>query len=151
MHKNSVYRNKIDFYTVENMSPNIIFYGIYIYIYIMILTSFAAISKFTLAFLPGKSHGWRSLEGCSPWGHWGSDWEISLSLSCIREGNGNPLQCFAWRIPGMGHPGGLPSMGSHRVRHDWSDSAAAAYMCISIFFIFWVTFNILVYSSLMSI
>ena len=31
-----------------------------------------------------------------------------------------------WRIPGTGEPGGLPSMGSHRVRHDWSDLAAAA-------------------------
>ena len=30
---------------------------------------------------------------------------------------------LAWRIPGMGEPGGLPSMGSHRVGHDWSDSA----------------------------
>jgi len=33
---------------------------------------------------------------------------------------------LAWRIPGMGEPGGLPSMGSHRVRHDGSDLAAAA-------------------------
>ena len=33
---------------------------------------------------------------------------------------------LAWRIPGMGEPGELPSMGSHRVRHDWSDLAAAA-------------------------
>ena len=33
---------------------------------------------------------------------------------------------LAWRIPGRGEPGGLPSMGSHRVRHDWSDLAAAA-------------------------
>ena len=32
----------------------------------------------------------------------------------------------AWRISGMGKPGGLPSMGSHRVRHNWSDLAAAA-------------------------
>ena len=32
---------------------------------------------------------------------------------------------LAWRDPGMGEPGGLPSMGSHRVRHDWSDLAAA--------------------------
>ena len=31
---------------------------------------------------------------------------------------------LAWRIPGMGEPGGLPSMGSHRVGHDWSDLAA---------------------------
>ena len=33
---------------------------------------------------------------------------------------------FAWRIPGMGELGGLLSMGSHRVGHDWSDLAAAA-------------------------
>ena len=33
---------------------------------------------------------------------------------------------LAWRIPGMGEPGGLPSMGSHRVRHEESDLAAAA-------------------------
>ena len=32
---------------------------------------------------------------------------------------------LAWRIPGTGEPGGLPSMGSHRVRHNWSDLAAA--------------------------
>ena len=34
-----------------------------------------------------------------------------FSLSCIGEGNGNPLQCLAWRFPGTGEPGGLPSMG----------------------------------------
>ena len=33
---------------------------------------------------------------------------------------------LAWRVPGTGEPGGLLSMGSHRVRHDWSDLAAAA-------------------------
>ena len=33
---------------------------------------------------------------------------------------------LAWRIPGTGEPGGLPSLGSHRVGHDWGDSAAAA-------------------------
>ena len=47
--------------------------------------------------LPGRSHGWRSLEGCSPWGCWESDMTERLhfhfSLSCIGEGNGNPLQC----------------------------------------------------------
>ena len=50
-----------------------------------------------------------------------------FSLSCIGEGNGNPLQCSclenprdsnAWRIPGTVEPGGLLSMGSHRVGHD---------------------------------
>ena len=34
---------------------------------------------------------------------------------------------FAWRIPGMGEPGGLSSMGSHRVGHDWSNLAAVVY------------------------
>ena len=33
---------------------------------------------------------------------------------------------LAWRIPGTGEPGGLPSMGSHRVGHDWSDLAASS-------------------------
>ena len=37
-----------------------------------------------------------------------------------------PSSVLAWRIQGMGEPGGLLSMGSHRVRHDWSDLAAAA-------------------------
>ena len=37
-----------------------------------------------------------------------------------------PSSVLAWRIPGTVEPGGLPSMGSHRVGHDWSDLAAAA-------------------------
>ena len=76
----------------------------------------------TPVLLPGKSHGWRSLVGWSPWGREESDMTERLHfhflLSCIGEGNGNPLQCFAWRIPGAGEPGELPSMGSHRVGHD---------------------------------
>ena len=72
----------------------------------------------TPVLLPGKSYGQRSLVGCSPWGCEELDTTERLpchfSLSCIGKGNGNPLQ----RIPGMGEPGGLPSMGSHRVRHD---------------------------------
>ena len=50
----------------------------------------------TPVFLPGKSHGRRSLVGCSPWGREKSDtteWlHFHFSLSCIGEGNGNPLQ-----------------------------------------------------------
>ena len=45
--------------------------------------------------------------------------------ACIGEGNGNPLQYSCWRIPGTEEPAGLPSMGSHRVRHDWSGATAA--------------------------
>ena len=57
----------------------------------------------TPVLLPGKSHGWRSLVGCSLWGHWGSDMTEQLhfhfSLSCIGEGNGNPLQCSCLENP----------------------------------------------------
>ena len=57
----------------------------------------------TPVLLPGKSHGWRSLEDCSPWGRWGSDMTERLhfhfSLSCIGEGNGNPLQCSCLENP----------------------------------------------------
>ena len=57
----------------------------------------------TPVLLPGKSHGWRSLVGCSPWGRWGSDMTEQLhfhfSLSCIGEGNGNPLQCSCLENP----------------------------------------------------
>ena len=53
--------------------------------------------------LPGKSHGRRSLVGCSPWGRQESDTTERLhfhfSLSCIGEGNGNPLQCSCLENP----------------------------------------------------
>ena len=84
----------------------------------------------TLVLLPGKSHGWRSLVGCSPWGQEESDTTEQLhfhfSLSCIGEGNGNPLQCSYLEIPRDGGAWWLQSMGSHRVEHDWIDLAAAA-------------------------
>ena len=61
---------------------------------------------------------------------------------------------LAWRIPGMGEPGGLPSMGSHRVRHDWSDLAAAAaafwQMWGDISLWFWFTFLWLVILNIFS-
>ena len=57
----------------------------------------------TPVFLPGKSHGQRSLEGCSPWGCWGSDTTKRLhfhySFSCIWERNDNPLQCSSLENP----------------------------------------------------
>ena len=83
----------------------------------------------TPVLLPGKSHGWRNLVGCSPWGREESDTTERLhfhfSLSCIGEGNGNPLWCSCLESPRDGGAWWLPSTGSHRVRHDWSDLAAA--------------------------
>ena len=57
----------------------------------------------TPVLLPGKSHGQRSLIGCSPWGLEESDMterlHFHVSLSCIGEGNGNPLQCSCLENP----------------------------------------------------
>ena len=57
----------------------------------------------TPVLLPGKSHGWRSLVGCSPWDRKKSDTTERLhfhfSLSCTGEGNGNPLQCSCLENP----------------------------------------------------
>ena len=86
----------------------------------------------TPVLLPGKSHGWRSLVGCSPWGCEESDMierlHFHFSRSCLGEGNGNPLQYSCLENPRDRGPSGLPSMGSHRVRHDWSDLAAAVVL-----------------------
>ena len=68
--------------------------------------------------------------GCSPWGReelHTTEWlHFHFSLSFIGEGNGSHPSVLAWRIPGTGEPGGLLSMESHRVGHDWSNLAAAA-------------------------
>ena len=57
----------------------------------------------TPVLVPGKSHGWRSLVGYSPWGLKESDrterLHFHFSLSCIGEGNGNPLQCSCLENP----------------------------------------------------
>ena len=57
----------------------------------------------TPVLLPGKSHGWRSLVGCSPWGRTESYMTERLhfhfSFSCIGEGNGNPLHCSRLENP----------------------------------------------------
>ena len=57
----------------------------------------------TPVLLPGKSHGWRSLVGCSPWGRYKSDTterlHFDFSLSCIGGGTGNPLQCSCLENP----------------------------------------------------
>ena len=68
----------------------------------------------TPVLLPGKSHGWRSLVDCSPWGRL----HFHFSLSCIGGEMATYSSALAWRIPGTGEPDGLPSMGSHRVGHD---------------------------------
>ena len=76
----------------------------------------------TPVLLPGKSHGWRSLVGCSPWGLKGSDTTERLhfhfSFSCIGGGNGNPLQCPCLENPMDRGAWWATVHGVSRVGHD---------------------------------
>ena len=75
-----------------------------------------------IVLLPGKSHGRRSLVGCSPWGREESDttedFTFAFHFPALEKEMATHSSVLAWRIPGTGEPGGLPSMGSHRVGHD---------------------------------
>ena len=55
-----------------------------------------------------------------------SDFTFTFHFHTLEKEMATHSSVLAWRIPGTGEPGGLPSMGSHRVGHDWSDLAAAA-------------------------
>ena len=55
-----------------------------------------------------------------------SDFTFTFHFHALEKEMVTHSSVLAWRIPGMGEPGGLPSMGSHRVGYDWSNLAAAA-------------------------
>ena len=55
-----------------------------------------------------------------------SDFAFTFHFHALEKEMATHSSVLAWRIPGMGEPCGLPSMGSHRVGHDWSNLAAAA-------------------------
>ena len=60
-----------------------------------------------------------------------SDFTFTFHFYALEKEMATHSSVFAWRIPGTGEPDGLPSKGSHRVGHDWSDLAAAAAETIS--------------------
>ena len=76
---------------------------------------------YSAVLLPGKSHGWRSLVGCSPCGRKESDTTEQLhfhfSLSCIGHGNGNPLQCSCLENP---RDGGAWWAAAYGVAQSWT-------------------------------
>ena len=82
--------------------------------------------------LPGKSHGRRSLVGCSPWGRQESDTTKRLpfhfSLSCIGEGNGNPLQCSCLENPRDGGAwwAAVYGVAKSRTRLKWLSSSSSS-------------------------
>ena len=55
-----------------------------------------------------------------------SDFTFTFHFHALEKEMATHSSVLAWRIPGMGEPGGLPSLGSHRVGHDWSNFAAVA-------------------------
>ena len=70
-----------------------------------------------------------------------SDFTFAFHFHALEKEMATHSSVLAWRIPGTGEPSGLPSMGLHRVGHDWSDLAAAALYTIiwvssSLFFFF---------------
>ena len=92
--------------------------------------------------LSGKSHGWRNLVGCSPTKSWTrlSNFTFTFHFHALEKEMATHYSVLAWRIPGTEEPGGLPSMGSHRVGHDRCDLAAGAaaaeiQFCIRLMFV----------------
>ena len=95
----------------------------------------------TPVLLPGKSHGRRSLVGCRPWGLEESDtteWlHFHFSLSCIGEGNGNPLQCSCLKNP---RDGGAWWAAIYGVAQSWtglkwlSSSSSSHFQTVLLFF-----------------
>ena len=91
----------------------------------------------TPVLLPGKSHGRRSLVGCSPWGREESDTTERLhfhfSLSCIGEGTGNPLQCSCLENPKDGGPwwAAIHGVAQSRTWLNWlSSSSILSLKCL---------------------
>ena len=79
--------------------------------------------------------GRRSLVGCSPWGCEQSDTteRLHFHFHALEKEMATHSSVLAWRLPGMGEPGGLPSLGSRRVGHNWSELAAAAAFFLLVF------------------
>ena len=75
----------------------------------------------------GRGAWWAAVHGVAKSWTWLSDFPFTFHFHALEKKMATHSSVLAWRIPRTGEPGGLPSLGSHRVRHDWSDLAAAAY------------------------
>ena len=69
---------------------------------------------------------WAAVHGVAKNQTWLSDFTFTFHFHALEKEMATHSSFLAWRIPETGEPGRLPSMGSHRVRHDWSELAAAA-------------------------
>ena len=69
---------------------------------------------------------WAAVHGVAGSRIWLSDFTFTFHFHALEKEMATHSSVLAWRIPGTAEPGGLPSIGSHRVGHDWSDLTAAA-------------------------
>ena len=69
---------------------------------------------------------WATVHGLAKSQTWLSDFTLTFHFHALEKEMATHSSVLAWRIPGTAEPGGLPTMGLHRVRHDWSNLAAAA-------------------------
>ena len=78
---------------------------------------------------------WAAVHGVAEGQTWLSDFPFAFHFHALEKEMATHTSVLAWRIPGTGEPGGLSSLGSHRVGHDWSDlaaaAAAAAHSCLN--------------------
>ena len=72
--------------------------------------------------------GWAAVHGVAKSWTRLSDFTFTFHFHALEKEMATHSSVLAWRIPGMGKTGGLPSMGSHRVSHNWSDLAAAEHI-----------------------
>jgi len=77
---------------------------------------------------------WATVHGVSKSWTQLSNFTFPFHFHALEKEMATHSRVLAWRIPGTGEPGGLPSVGSHRVGHDWSDLAAAAAFALGEFF-----------------
>ena len=72
---------------------------------------------------------WATVHGVAKSQTWLSDFTFTFHSHALEKEMATHSSVLALRIPGTGEPGGLPSMGSHRVGHNWSDLAAGLHCC----------------------
>ena len=77
---------------------------------------------------------WAAVHGVTKSRRQLSDFTFTFHFHVLEKEMATHSSVLAWRIPGTGEPGGLPSMGSHRVRHDWSDLVVVVFLPPKLFF-----------------
>ena len=74
---------------------------------------------------------WAAVHGVAKCQTWLSNFTFTFHFHALEKEMATHSSVLAWRIPATGKPGGLPSMGSHRVGHDWSDLATYTFSAIN--------------------